>query len=136
MVGISVTRPDDSNFLIDYHIALIVGLAVLSFALAFRLGFARRLGHQYLDTRLPTSMRYVVFTLVPAGCGFLLMWIAVVMAQASDDVPGPVDLLIFVPLLGLLACGVWMYIRWWRPPPEYLKPKWVREVEEERKRLE
>jgi len=99
-----------------------VGFLAIAQAVAFRLGYSRRLGEPYLDSDLPDLLRHVPFTLVPSGFGVLALSSVFFLPQGEVDVAEASDGLFVLAVLAVGFCLGWTILRYLRPPPRYLIP--------------
>lgn len=114
-----------TNLVIGWLLATVGFLAILQ-AVAFRLGYSRRLGEPYLDSDLPVLFRHLPFTLVPSGLGVLALSSVFFLPQGEGDVAEVSDGLFVLAGLAVGFFSGWTILRSLRPPPRYMIPVWIR----------
>jgi hypothetical protein len=105
---------------------LLMGMWLLTLGVWMRLGWNRRWRAAYFGDTYPRYLRNGFFALIPGGLFMVLIATSVVLSPVT---PGNERsfLATTLGLLGLLSMVVaaWFMIR----PPEWTKPRWLREEE-------
>ncbi len=112
----------------EYTGGLLLGIVALIMGVAIRLdrhGRYKSVSAQYYDHSWVWYVRNRAFGLIPAGIGFILIFIS--FALDNSEEPQYAALGIAVGMLGLLS---WLIaVRVTYKPPDWLKPRWLREEE-------
>jgi hypothetical protein len=105
---------------------LVLGMYLITLGLLFRMGRARVLARYYDEPFLPFFTRNMAFFNIPGGLVLLFWFLAALLSNTGETLTVLFLLLSFLSL----GTGIWFL----RTPPNWLKPHWLREVEERKRR--